>query len=251
MSRPSYFQAIAPTAGTAPAARLAPPPPLFRPSGAPAAFVAIDSWSEPSRQGAGGRPAAPEERATRPNDAAVAPMDRRDSPVSEMSGGGDRTRPLALGRRRARRRRRASCARCPASARRNHAANPGGLATTRLRALARPRARPTPARPIRSSEPERPRLGPQSAARAPAAPPIIMPHPPAPRPSAKPVPSGPAGGVHIGTLEVRVVAPAGPARAAPPPAGRPRSAARAPAPRQAWGAGRLSRGFAVFGLGQS
>ena len=250
MSRPSYFQAIAPTAGTAPAARLAPPPPLFRPGGAPAAFVSIDSWSEPSRQGAGGRPAAPEERATRPNDAAVAPMDRRDSPVSEMSGGGDRTRPLAL----------VDAAAAPAT--RIMRSAPGVGAPQPRSEPGRPRhdatagARPAPRAPNARaphpvSEPERPRLGPQSAARAPAAPPTIMPRPPAPRPSAKPVPSGPAGGVHIGTLEVRVVAPAGPARAAPPPAGRPRSAARAPAPRQAWGAGRLSRGFAVFGLGQS
>jgi hypothetical protein len=56
-------------------------------------------------------------------------------------------------------------------------------------------------------------------------------------------PAAPTG-LHIGTLEVRVVPPP----AAPLPAARPvpRAPARATAP-----AGRIARGFGVFGLGQS
>ncbi len=276
MAGSSYFQAIAPTAGTTPAARLAPAPPLFRPSAAPA-FLATDSWSEPPRQGPGARRAAPEERATRPDGAAAAPPDRPDSPVSEKPDSGDRTRPAAP----------VDAASVPTRITRSmpgavppspttgpEPARPPGAVRPWPAIGAEPRRPPGPSAPGRprddavagarpaprapsagapqpTSEPERPRRSPQAAAGAPTAPPAIMPQPPAPRPSAKPGPSGPTGGVHIGTLEVRVVAPAAPARAAPPPAGRPRFAARAPAPRQTWGSTRLSRGFAVFGLGQS
>jgi hypothetical protein len=248
MARSSYFQAIAPTPGTKPAERLAPAPPLFRPAAAPVAFVAIDSWSEPPRQGSVGRPAAPEERAAWPDGAAVARLDRPDSPVSEKPGSGDRTRPAAAVD--------APSAPAPRITRPALEAilprptiqtEPPRLGVSAGAGLA-PRA------PQPTNEPERPRNSSQAATATPAAPPVIMPQPPAPRPSAKPGPSGPAGGVHIGTLEVRVVAPAAPAapaQTARPQAGRPRFAARAPVPRQAWGGARLTRGFAVFGLGQS
>jgi hypothetical protein len=250
MARSSYFQAIAPAAETPPTAPLAPTPPLFRPGAAPAAFLAIDSWNEPPREGAGGRRPAPKDRATRPD--GVTPPDRPDSPVSEKPGSGDRTRLAAP----------IDAASAPAPRITRPASGP---------ILPRPTIEPEPVRPPSvdapqptseperprhgapqpASEPERPRSSSQAAAATPAPPPAIMPQPPAPRPSAKPGPSGPAGGVHIGTLEVRVVAPAASAQAEPPQAGRPRFAVRAPALRQARGSARLSRGFAVFGLGQS
>jgi hypothetical protein len=90
-----------------------------------------------------------------------------------------------------------------------------------------------------------------SAAPPPSAPaaalPLITPPPPPPR---APVPAArerAPPGLHIGTLEVRIVAPA------PPPASfalqrpAPSRAARGPAVRS----GGIARGFSVFGLGQS
>jgi hypothetical protein len=53
--------------------------------------------------------------------------------------------------------------------------------------------------------------------------------------------------LHIGTLEVRVVAPA----ASPAPAVTPHPAPRQRAVRAAGGSGRIARGFGVFGLGQT
>jgi len=55
-------------------------------------------------------------------------------------------------------------------------------------------------------------------------------------------------GLHIGTLEVRIVAPA----PTPPPLPAPRPAPSRAAPRApAARAGGIARGFSVFGLGQS
>ena len=143
MARSSYFQAIAPAAGTPLAARLTPAAPLFRPGAAPAAFLAIDSWNEPPREGAGGRRTASKDRATRPD--VVAPPDRPGSPVSEKPGSGDRTRLSAP----------VDAASTPAP----RIAGPAPDAVLprptiekepprhgRLGALARPRARPAPAR---------------------------------------------------------------------------------------------------------
>jgi hypothetical protein len=72
--------------------------------------------------------------------------------------------------------------------------------------------------------------------------PIVMPPPPPPRtPIAAPERSPP--GLHIGTLEVRIAAPA-------PALPRVRLAATAPRARGARVNG-IARGFSVFGLGQS
>jgi len=81
---------------------------------------------------------------------------------------------------------------------------------------------------------------------APALPVVAPPVPRQPAPAAAREPA--ASGLHIGTLEVRVVSPAAP----PAPAAAPRAAVRPTATRAARvGAGRIARGFAVFGLGQS
>jgi hypothetical protein len=56
-----------------------------------------------------------------------------------------------------------------------------------------------------------------------------------------------ASGLHIGTLEVRVVMPSPPQ---PPPAG-PRAAARTPIRGGGGTTRRIARGFSVFGLGQT
>jgi hypothetical protein len=76
---------------------------------------------------------------------------------------------------------------------------------------------------------------------------VVTPSAPPPRPAAAAARERSAPGLHIGTLEVSVVAPPPPA---PPPAYRPapsRAVARAPAVRT----GGITRGFGVFGLGQS
>jgi len=73
------------------------------------------------------------------------------------------------------------------------------------------------------------------------APPAPQPRPPLP-PSAR---DRAASGLHIGTLEVRVVTPAVPLAAIPRAASRPRAG------RSAGGGGRIARGFGVFGLGQT
>jgi len=79
---------------------------------------------------------------------------------------------------------------------------------------------------------------------------VITPPPPPPRPPIPPpARERAATGLHIGTLEVRVVTPA----ALPVPA----TVMAHPAPRQrasraaGSGSGRIARGFGVFGLGQS
>jgi hypothetical protein len=241
MARSSYFQAIAPAARTTPIMRLAPAPPLFRPAAAPAAFLAIDSWNEPPRQTIDGYRPATGARGARPDGTGVALPDRPDSPVSEKHDSGDTTRPAPS----------VDTVLAPAP----RTARPAAAAI-----LPRPTIETEPARPTMRTrgayahqptrEPERPRRSLPTRAPTPTAP-LVMLQPPAPRPSAQPSRSSPASGVHIGTLEVRVVAPAPPPKAAPPPAVWPRFAARAPATRQARSGARLSRSFAVFGLGQS
>jgi hypothetical protein len=233
MARSSYFLAIAPAAGPPQASQLAPAPPLFRQSAAPASFLAIDSWSESPRAGAGGRRPV---HATRPDGAA--PPGQPDSAVSKKLGSDDKT-PLVAPLD-------AALAPAPRIAR---AAIDAILPRSAIES-APPRSdmRPPGAgttEPASESE-RRPRHNSQSATATPA----ITLQPPVPRPSAKLGSSGPAGGVHIGTLEVRVAAPVAAAQAAPAQAGRPRFV-RPPALRQAQGSTRLSRGFAVFGLGQS
>jgi len=84
--------------------------------------------------------------------------------------------------------------------------------------------------------------GPDAAA---AALPVIAPPPP-PRPP-MPARERSASGLHIGTLEVRVVMPSPPQ---PPPAG-PRAAARTPIRGGGGTTRRIARGFSVFGLGQT
>jgi hypothetical protein len=90
--------------------------------------------------------------------------------------------------------------------------------------------------------------GPPPLSRALAASPMLVIMPPAAAAPARPAPSPapPPPSLHIGTLEVHVVAPvSAPVMAAP------RAAARAPARAAVGAAGRLTRGFGVFGLGQS
>ena len=77
--------------------------------------------------------------------------------------------------------------------------------------------------------------------------PIVTPPAPPPRPPAATARERETPGLHIGTLEVRIVAPTPPA---PPPTPRyapSRAIARAPAARSSG----IARGFGVFGLGQS
>jgi hypothetical protein len=77
--------------------------------------------------------------------------------------------------------------------------------------------------------------------------PLVTPPPPPPRAPTPPDRERAAPGLHIGTLEVRIVAPTPPAPIPAPRAAPARAAARAPAART----GGIARGFSVFGLGQS
>jgi hypothetical protein len=234
MARSSYFHALAPAGGDAPAAVLTPTPPLFRPGAAPAAFVEIDGRDAPPRRSIGGRPPAAADRPTPPGRAVAAPRDLpRDAVPRQASHAGTAAPPVAA----------ALAPTAPAALAARPAAvvaapRPTGQAET----PPAPRA-PVAAAPQPITQPERPR--PDRPATAPA--PLVAPPPPAPRQAAVPRPSGPAG-VHIGTLEVRVTAPSTPPQTAPQ---RPRFAARALARHPARNGGRLSHGFGVFGLGQS
>jgi len=98
------------------------------------------------------------------------------------------------------------------------------------------------ARVARGGDPEptsSARLAPKAALSV-IAPPAPQPRPPMP-PSAR---DRAASGLHIGTLEVRVVTPAAPPAAIPRAASNPRAG-------RSSGGGRIARGFGVFGLGQT
>jgi hypothetical protein len=240
MAQSSYFHEIAPTAGPGPSGALAPVPPLFRPRAMPAAFLEVETQNAPRRQTVGTRagaapPAAhdqaqePELRATQPTIAGAGRQNQFPAPGPGQRIGRDEIRD-------AQRINRPFASTPPAT----QVALPT-MATTAAGAVA-----PQPA-----NEPERRRPAVRGDASAPVAPkgiaPLITPPEPAPMPAAKPTPAGPAG-VHIGTLEVRVVAPPATPQTSPL---RPRIPTRAPPLRQARSGARLSRGFGVFGLGQS
>lgn len=104
-------------------------------------------------------------------------------------------------------------------------------------------AAPPSARPVGQPAP------PAAQIAAEAALPLIAPPVPQPRaPIPPPMRERPASGLHIGTLEVRVVAPAAP----PVPSPSARTTARTRVGRAAaGGGGRIARSFGVFGLGQT
>ena len=218
MARSSYFHEIAPTARPSPSAALAPVPPLFRPGAVPAAFLEVETLNAPLRQTVGMRagpaPAAhdqtqrPEPGATQP---AIAGARRQNQFPTPEAG-----QPVAS---------------TPPT---TQAARPA-IPTTATGAVA----------PQPTNEPERHRPAVRGDASSPVASRSIAPLMPAP--AVKPALAGPAG-VHIGTLEVRVVAPPATPQTWPQ---RPRIPKPAPPLRQARSGARLSRGFGVFGLGQS
>ncbi len=78
--------------------------------------------------------------------------------------------------------------------------------------------------------------------------PLVTPPPPPPRAPAPTARERAPPGLHIGTLEVRIVAPNPTPASLPAPRPAPsRAVPRAPAAR----VGGIARGFSVFGLGQS
>jgi hypothetical protein len=238
MAHSSYFHEIAPTAGPAPSATLAPAPPLFRPRASSAAFLEVETLNAPRRQSVStragaARPAAhdqaqePELGATQPTIAGVGRQDQFQAPgPGQRIGRGEIREPPRIN---------GPFAPTPPP---TQVARPA-MATTGAAAVA----------PQPTNEPERRRPAVRGDASAPVAPKGIaaLITPPAPTPAAKPTPAGPAR-VHIGTLEVRVVAPPATPQTSPL---RPRIPTRAPPLRQARSGTRLSRGFGVFGLGQS
>jgi hypothetical protein len=238
MAHSSYFHAIAPTAGPAPSAALAPAPPLFRPGAMPAAFLEVETQNGPRRQAvdtpAGAAPPAahdqakgPEPGATKPTIANAGRQDQFQAPgPGQRIGRGEIREPPRID---------GPFAPTPPP---TQVARPA-MATTAAAAVA----------PQPTNEPERYRPAVRRDASSPVAPESITPiiTPPAPTPAASPTPAGPAG-VHIGTLEVRVVAPPATPQTSP---SRSRPPTRVPALRQARSGARLSRGFLVFGLGQS
>jgi hypothetical protein len=240
MARSSYFHEIAPTAGPAPSAALAPVPPLFRPGAVPAAFLEVETLNAARHQTVGMRaraaPPAAHDQAQPPElgtiQAMIAGAGRQDQfppPGRGQRMGRDEIRdaqPINA----------PSALRPPAT----QVAQPA--ATTATGAVA----------PQPTSEPEQHRPAARVEASALSASqsvaPLITPPAPTPAPAViKPAPTGPAG-VHIGTLEVRVVTPPAAPQASPL---RPRIPTRAPPSRQARSGARLSRSFGVFGLGQS
>jgi hypothetical protein len=240
MAHSSYFQEIAPTAGPAPSVALAPAPPLFRPGPTPAAFFEVETQNAPRHRTVGPRagaapPAAhdqakgPELGATQPTIAGVRRQDQfqASGPEQRIGRGEIRELPRTDG---------PFAPTLPAT----QVARPA-MATT---AAANVGPQPT-------NEPERYRPAVRGDASSPVAPesitPIIAPPALPPAPAARPTPAGPAG-AHIGTLEVRVVAPPATLQTSP---SRSRTPTRAPPLRQARSGARLSRGFGVFGLGQS
>jgi hypothetical protein len=237
MTRSSYFHEIAPTAGRAPSAALAPVPPLFRPGAMPAAFLEVETLNAPRRQTVGTRagtaPPAAQDQAQRPEPGATQPTIAGAGRQNQFPAPGPGQR---IGRDEIRAQR----------------TNAPPASTPPATKVARPAMATTAAGavpPQPTNEPERHRPAARGDASAPVAPQSIAPliTAPAPAPAVKPAPAGPAG-VHIGTLEVRVIAPSATPQASPL---RPRIPTRAPPLRQARSGARLSRGFGVFGLGQS
>jgi hypothetical protein len=240
MSHSSYFHEIAPKAGPAPSAALAPVPPLFRPGARPAAFLEVETQNAPRRQTVGAHadsslPAAhaqarvPELGASRPTIAGAAAQDQPQAPRPLQHLGRDEIRDASR-------------------------INDPFAPTPPPTQVARPAMATTPAAgiaPQPTNEPERTRPVVGGEATSSIAPesitPIITPAAPAPASAARPTPAG-AAGVHIGTLEVRVVAPPATPQTSP---WRPRIPTRTPPLRQARSGARLSRSFGVFGLGQS
>ncbi len=238
MAHPSYFHEIAPAAGPAPSAALAPAPPLFRPGAMPAAFLEVETQNAPRRQTvgtpAGAAPPAAHDQAQGPELGATQPTIARAGRQNQFPAPGPGQR---IGRDEIRNAPRINDPFAPTPPATQVA--PPTMATTAAGAVA----------PQPTNEPERRHPAVRGDASAPVAPRGIAPliTPPAPAPAAKPTPAGPAG-VHIGTLEVRVVAPPATPQTSPL---RPRIPTRAPPLRQARSGARLSRGFGVFGLGQS
>jgi hypothetical protein len=240
MAHSSYFHEIAPTAGPWPSAALAPIPPLFRPGATPAAFFEVETQNAPRRRTVDTRtgaapPAAhdqaqgPELGAMQPSIGGVRRQDQFQAPGPEQRFGRGELRepPRTDG---------PSAPTPPAT----QVARPA-MATTAAAVVV----------PQPTNEPERSRPAVRGHASSPVAPegitPIIAPPAPPPAPAARPTPAGPAG-VHIGTLEVRVIAPPATPQTSP---SRSRTPTRAPPLRQTRSGARLSRGFGVFGLGQS
>lgn len=241
MAHSSYFHEMAPAAGRAPSATLVPARPLFRPGGAPAAFLEVETQNAPCRQTIGRRalaaPPAADDRATRPELGATQPKSAGAGPRDQSQAPGPGQRIASDEIRPASRINDPFASTPPAT----QVARPA-MATTAAGAVA----------PQPTNEPERHRAAAREDASSPVAPqnitPLITPPVPTSPPAVKPNPTGPAG-VHIGTLEVRVVAPP-PATPQTSPL-RPRMPPPAPAWRQARSGARLSHGFGVFGLGQS
>ena len=128
---------------------------------------------------------------------------------------------------------------------------PNEAATTPTETRARPREIDLPpAAALAAIQPVPPPPAQQTAAPPlpAAAMPIVTPSPPPPRAPAPTARERTPAGLHIGTLEVRIVAP----NPAPIPSPAPRAAPSRAAPRApAVRVGGIARGFSVFGLGQS
>jgi hypothetical protein len=240
MARSSYFHEIAPTAGPAPSVALAPAPPLFRPGATPAAFFEVETQNAPRPWTVGtpadAAPPAAHDQAQAPELGATQPTIARAGRQNQFPAPGPGQR---IGHDEARNAPRINDPFAPTPPATQVA--PPTKASTAANAIA----------PQPTNEPERHRPVVRGDASSPVAPqsfaPLITPPAPALTSAAKPTPAGPAG-VHIGTIEVRVVAPPATPQTSPL---RPRIPTRAPPLGQARSGARLSRGFGVFGLGQS
>ncbi len=247
MKRPSYFQQVAPAAPArrrAGAAVLTPAPLLFRPGAADIGFQEAEASTaaRPAARAASTEPRQPRAQRLEPEASRTAaePKAARPAPATPPAAASDaglrilerltQTRPGPS----APPPRREAQPLAPVAPRHDHPAP----VEARM-------ARPAPEAAAFAPAPARetaalPRLQPRPAGPLPLITPAAQ--PPRPAPAREP----PASGLHIGTLEVRVTAPA-PAAGQPQPA--PRMVARGAARRPS--GGRIARGFGVFGLGQS
>jgi hypothetical protein len=232
MARSSYFHEIAPTVRPTPSAALAPAPPLFRPAVMPAAFLEVETLNAPRGQSGSTRAGAEPPSA---HDQAQEPELRSTQPTISGAGGQIQFRARGLGQRIGRDEVRGQWINAPlAPTPPATPAAPPAMATTAAGAAA----------PQPTNEHERHHPAVRGDAAPPVAPQSIAPPAPAPARAAMPSPAS----VHIGTLEVRVVAPPATPQSSPL---RPRIPTRAPPLPQARSGARLSRSFGVFGLGQS
>lgn len=240
MTRSSYFKEIAPTAGPSPSAALAPVPPLFRPGGVPPAFLEVETLNAPPRETVEMRSSAAPPAA---HDQAQPPALGTIQATIAGAGRQDQFPPPGRGQRMGRDEiRDAQPINAPSALRPPTTQVAQHAATTATGAVApRPTSEPEQHRPTLREEA-------YAASASQSVVPLLTPpvSPPAPA-VIKQAPTGSAG-VHIGTLEVRVVTPPATPQASPL---RPRIPTRAPPLHQARSGARLSRSFGVFGLGQT